>query len=405
MAEQASEARLTAAPAAASAWDRYWFGEASLVRLAAFRIVLLCAALYAVFQFRPGVLQHADGRDVGYRSWDPIYLFDALRLAPPGPLAARVVLVALLVGIAAGIAGLFTRTACALVAALLVLWAGTSYSFGKPHHDLTVLVFGLCALPFAPVGARLSVDSLRARLRRARRGEDPLTVPTSAPLAALPLRLTQVSAALGYFFSGASKLAIGGPGWANGYTLQGIMLEFEAPWTELFVHDLRLLRLMSVGLLFVQASFPLVFLAERLRWFYVPLGVLFHLLAWKTMDTGPFLTLWFTLAAFVHLERVPGFLGARLRGGRPAARMAWGAATLGASGLVLSIYFAMVPAWLALFLVPPAAAALRALAGAGRRVLTYDPTGRADLRRVALRAAFDWSASTSFVPRPSAGSP
>lgn len=400
MAETASAGSLTAAPV--SAWDRYWFGEASLVRLALFRIVMLSAALYAVFQFRPGVMQHADGRDVGYRSWNPIYALDALHFQPPGPLAARVLFAVLLAAIAAGIAGLFTRAACAVAAIGLFLWAGTSYSFGKPHHDLTVLVFGLFALPFAPVGARLSLDSLWARLQRAARGQDPLQVPERAPLAALPLRVTQISAALAYFFSGASKLAIGGPDWANGYTLQGILLEFEAPWTELFVHDLTLLRLMSLGLLFVQASFPLVFLAERLRWFYVPMGVLFHLLAWKTMDTGPFLTLWFTLAAFVHLERIPAFLGARLRSGRLVTRLVWGAATLAALGVILAIYFAMVPAWLALLLVPPAWAALRALGGGEKRVVLYDPERPAERRRVAWRAAFDWARRAVFVARPDA---
>ena len=347
-----------------SAWERFWFGEAPLVRLAIFRVVLLWAALYAVFQFRPGVLQHADGLDVGHRVWNPIWVFDALHVGPPGPTSARVVLWVLLAAIAAGMAGILTRLACAVVAVALFLWAGWSYSFGKPHHDLTVLVFGLFALPFAPVGARLSLDALLARRRRVRGGGD-ARLPEHAPLAMLPLRVTQLSAALAYFFAGASKLVIGGADWANGYTLQGIMLEFHAPWTDLFVHDLRLLRLMSAGLLLVQAAFPLVFLARSLRWVFVPLGVLFHLLAWKTMDTGPFLTLWLPLAAFVDLERVPAFLGARLRRG-PLVAVAWAAAALAVLALVSWISFAIVPLWCALLLVPPAvAAALEARRPAG----------------------------------------
>ena len=43
---------------------------------------------------------------------------------------------------------------------------------------------------------------------------------------------------------------------------------------------------MSVGLLLVQISFPLIFLHPHLRWFYVPAATAFHLLAWKTMQTG-----------------------------------------------------------------------------------------------------------------------
>src|SRR6185436_16594451 len=66
-----------------SAWDRYWFGESSLVRLAAFRIVMMAAAFYALHQFRVGVLQHADGLDATWvrRDWNPIYLLELLHLS------------------------------------------------------------------------------------------------------------------------------------------------------------------------------------------------------------------------------------------------------------------------------------------------------------------------------------
>jgi hypothetical protein len=53
----------------------------------------------------------------------------------------------------------------------------------------------------------------------------------------------------------------------------------------------------------VQATFPLVFAWRPLRWFYVPMGAVFHLLSWMTMATGPFVSLWFTLVSFVELDR------------------------------------------------------------------------------------------------------
>jgi hypothetical protein len=60
-----------------SGWDRYWFGEGSLVRLGAFRIVMLLTALYAVQQNRMGVFEHADeiASEFTSRVWDPIYAF------------------------------------------------------------------------------------------------------------------------------------------------------------------------------------------------------------------------------------------------------------------------------------------------------------------------------------------
>ncbi len=284
-------------------FDHLFFGEGSLVRLAVFRIVVLLAALYAVWVFRIGVFQHATAGEAAAlvdRHWSPIFVFDVARIGPPSLTTVRVVFGVLLGAIAAGLLGLFTRVACATTAVLATWWIAVHYSFGKPHHDCIALTFALWALPFGPIGARLSLENL---VRRGGR-------PTAAPFAKFPIRIAQLSAVLGYFFAGASKLAIGGIEWLNGYSLQAAMLHFHAPWTAFFTSDPRLCQLMSIQIVFVQATFLLAFV-PRLRWFYVPMAVFFHLMSWMTMDTGPYLTLWFVvLAAFVPWDRVPGFLGA-----------------------------------------------------------------------------------------------
>ena len=166
------------------------------------------------------------------------------------------------------------------------------------------------------------MDSLRARLRAARSGTD-FAPPDTAPWARLPILVTQITAALGYFFAGATKLTLAGPGWANGYTLQGIMLEYRSAWSGFFEDKLALCVLMSAGMLFVQVTFPLVFASPWLRWFYVPMGIVFHLMAMQTMATGPFLTLWFALIAFVPAERVPAFLGPPWPAARCCAAWRW----------------------------------------------------------------------------------
>ena len=92
---------------AGDAWDRHWYGEGSLVRLAVFRIVILLAALHAVMTHRFGVLEPAAGVEASFlhRAWEPIYAFDVLGMPPPSLAVARVVLGATLAGIARGSAG------------------------------------------------------------------------------------------------------------------------------------------------------------------------------------------------------------------------------------------------------------------------------------------------------------
>lgn len=174
----------------------------------------------------------------------------------------------------------------------------------------------------------------------------------------MPLRFTQVTAALGYFFAGASKLAIGGPTWLNGYSLQAIMLHFHGDWTPFFAGSVFACRIMSIGLILVQATFPLALFLPRLRWFYVPAAIAFHLLTWKTMDTGPYLTLWFTLASFVALEEVPAFVRARVGRGPIATRIAWTAVLAASALLVLSVYLPVFPPWGRLVLLGLAATAI-----------------------------------------------
>jgi hypothetical protein len=126
-----------------------------------------------------------------------------------------------------------------------------------------------------------------------------------APVGAMPIRLTQVTLALGYCGAGVAKILIGGAEWFNGYTLQGIMLGHDGEWSRLFASSVLLCQLQSWFVVGVQALFPIVLLWPRAAWFFVPAATSFHLMTWATMDTGPYMRVWLLLFAFVPLEEVP----------------------------------------------------------------------------------------------------
>lgn len=390
-------------------WERFWFGEGSLVRLALFRIVMLAAAFDGVWVVRKAVFQHAAGLESEFAKahWRPIYAFELLGLGPPDLATARAAWVVILAAIACGILGIFTRAACAVVALGASWWIGLEYSFGKPHHTCVALVFGLFALPLAPVGARLSLESWWRRRRAARAGGDPLRVPERAPWAALPLGITQLTIAFGYFFAGATKLAISGLGWANGYTLMGIMVEYRSPWSHHFYASPPLLVLMSIGLLVGQIGFPLAFLGTFFRWVFVPIAVLFHVMAMKTMGTGTFLTLWLALSSFVALERIPEVL-ARFAGAGPAwRRLLVGAAFATAGWLTLAIYVGNKPGWMAWLCLP--VGIVLGLAALPRLLppveLGYDARSAPARGAAATLAALDWAHRLRLVPGSAAAAP
>src|SRR5258708_17472245 len=154
-------------PNAESAWERYWFGAGSLVRLGAFRVVMMLAALYAVVQHQDALLapEWIGRPEFVQRAWHPILAFELFGIGPAGASAAGILYAATVASIALAGIGLFSRSTCAVAAALTFVEIGTVYSLGKPHHDCIALVFGLFALPLAPVGARLSLDALLEKRR------------------------------------------------------------------------------------------------------------------------------------------------------------------------------------------------------------------------------------------------
>jgi hypothetical protein len=284
------------------------------LRLGAFRAIVCLIAIYDVMLWSHAVFVDAAEVSAGgaSRPWTPIYLMQVLGARPLNLEEARLLFWVALTALGCGALGLMSRLSCAVAAIAFYWWSGLAYSFGKPHHDKVALALTLASLPFARTGAALSLDALwrRRRLR-----------PQVAAhyVRGTPIRVAQVTLAIGYCGAGLSKLLLGGLTWFNGYTLQGIMLGHDGYLSRVVGQSPWLCQIQSVGVVAVQVLFPLVLFWPRLRWFFLPAAMGFHLMTWLTMDTGPYMRVWLMLFAFVSLERVPAALHRWLRsGGAPA---------------------------------------------------------------------------------------
>lgn len=315
--------------------ERWFHAPVPAVRLGAFRALVCAVALYDVLLYSGVVFTDAAAVSAGgpLRPWTPLYLFQLLGLGPIDLATAERVQVAVIAALACGAVGLASRVTCALGALGFLYWTGLAYSFGKPHHDKVALAFAVSVLPFARVGAGLSLDALLRRWRGRPRPER---------VDGLPIRFTWFSLAVGYCGAGSAKILLGGPDWFNGYTLQGIMLGHDGDWSRVFAASTTLCRLQSVGVVAVQVLFPLVLFWPRARWFFLPAATAFHLMTWKTMDTGPYMRLWLLLWAFVPLERVPQVLANVLRRGPLVAAGVW----------LPALAYAALVAWVASNVVP-----------------------------------------------------
>ena len=380
-------------------WERFWFREESLLRIGAFRILVMGLLLHDILGYGKTALLDARWVSEGSmgKTWRPLYLFEVLGLQPIGLETAQAVYAVGLVAACCGLLGLFSRLSCAIAGCVGIYWVGLVYSFSKVHHDQVALALTLLFLPFAPVGARLSLDSFARRLARAWRGEDPRVVPERSVFAGTALRFTQLTLAIGYGFSGATKLALAGWEWTNGYTLMGILVRYDNSLSEVFTSSPELCRALSVGTLIVQGTFPLVLLVPATRWFYLPAAASFHLTTWHTMDTGPYVTLWYLLIAYVALERVPGWLAQQLQSGRWRAGFAL-FLVLGTTALLSALMFRTWPAWALVFYPAPLYALwLRCTPRMGG-VVHVDLESRKGRLCAACIDALDWGARLDLRP-------
>ncbi|MBL9078943.1 MAG: HTTM domain-containing protein [Planctomycetes bacterium] len=350
-----------------AAVERWFHAPVPAVRLGAFRALVCAVALYDVLLYSGLVLGDAAAVSAGgpLRPWTPLYAFQLLGLGPIDLPTAEWVQAGTVLALTAGALGLGARLSCALGALGFLYWSGLAYSFGKPHHDKVALAFAVSVLPFAPVGAGLSLDALLRRWR----GK-----PAPAEVRGTPIRFTWFALAVGYCGAGSAKILLGGPGWFNGYTLQGIMLGHDGNWSRVFAADVHLAQLQSIGVVAVQVLFPLVLFWPRARWFFLPAATGFHLMTWQTMDTGPYMRLWLLLWAFVPLEQVPTALARGLRRGVVAA-VAIAVPVVLYAALVVHVASEVVPGWALGALV---AALLAALVRALRRTGVERVAGVAD---------------------------
>lgn len=320
-------------------FDRVMLPSLPAARLGAFRVLVCLVALYDVMLYSSMVFADAGlvGGDGEARPWTPIFLFQVLQVQPIGPDAALQVYRVAVISLLLGALGVCSRWSCAVGAIAFYYWTGLAYSFGKPHHDKVALAFCVAALPFARVGAAVSIDAL---LRRRFGGRQPV----DRYVTAMPIRIGQATLALGYCGAGLSKLFLGGFDWFNGYTLQGIMLGHQGHWSWWVGQSPLLCQIQSISVVAVQACFPLVVFWPKTRWFFLPAAASFHLMTWMTMDTGPYMRVWLLLFVFTPMEQIPEWLRMRLSGPKGPAVVTLLGVLLCAS-LVGWVALSGVPLW------------------------------------------------------------
>ena len=210
-------------------------------------------------------------RPTGVMQLLPWSFYDQL-LTPSGIMILKAALVvSLLLSTAGFLTAISTKTSL-----LLILFnEGLLRSFGHFNHDEMLAVYCLVVLAFTPCGDAFSLDSRSAKEKKVR-----------PPLAyAYPILLMQLLMAWTYFSSALIKLRVAGltkylsednlPALAIYHSLDnlhdtGFRLAFSLPQVRAYLP-------FAVGLILIwELLFPLAVFWRRARWWFLGLGVVFH---------------------------------------------------------------------------------------------------------------------------------
>jgi hypothetical protein len=304
-----------------TAWRRYWFAPAPCFDLAVLRIVACGLQLYLVRNQYFALQEHAALDDAVY---DPIVIFNVYHVVlgwgfrPDFEILQMVFFASIAAG-ALSLVGLLTNFSLLVFAATSVYLQAYLYSFGDFHHPEAVMMIALSVLALSPAGRVLSVD---AWLRRHTRADTPSMLDLQSEFAGWPIKLIQWFFVLMYFSAVTSKLWASGLDWANGYTLQYYLARDGLRWGSdlgvwLSQHHLLVL-LGQIGVLLFQGSFALAVIFPKLRWIYVPAGIILHLFIFLTMR-APF-PQWIALyTAFIPWSKAVRLIRSRWQASRRLA--------------------------------------------------------------------------------------
>jgi hypothetical protein len=292
-------------------WKKYWFPSASLFDLAVARIVIVgCQLILLVF------FHYYNMDRLHFLSSLPDSLYDPLPIVqvmlwpfgnpyrPSLDILKVIYYITLVVG-AGGLLG-FKTNYCLLTFALTnIFLQAFSYSFNDWHHPEALMMLALLVLALSPSGRVLSVDNLWDQLRwnfKTRKIKVfKNIIDKTSIFARWPLILLRWLFALIYLSAALNKVGRAGFDWVNGYTLQYYLLRdglWDSNIAVWLAHRPTLVWITSLTTLIFEGTFCLVLLFPKLAWFYVPMGVMFHLAIYVMMG-APFFQFIAIYAVFV----------------------------------------------------------------------------------------------------------
>lgn len=247
-------------------------------------------------------------------NWYPVPTFEWFGLGLLPETWTKWIAVITITAIFAAALGLWARLSLTVGCLGYYVFMGTMLGFTKlpysnyVYHSENIAVFVLMVLAFAPAIDRWGISAWWASGRRwqphPKRGD---VIPQ------WPYQTIKALLVLAYFGAGWCKVVEVGFLWADGYSMQGFLLEKYllhdnsiALWLS---HFYGLCLVLGAVTLLLELTFPIILFFPRLNWIYLPMGIGLHLGIYFTMSISFFKVFVPVYLIFLNLPSLYKFLG------------------------------------------------------------------------------------------------
>lgn len=190
--------------------------------------------------------------------YEPILLFKLFHIPLASTLVMNLLVGLFIISLLFLLFDKWTWHASIISAICFLLFQGYYQSFGKIAHTFSPWVYAFMLMPF-----------LVFEIKKAKQN-------SSVYIQNWPLLLIQLAIASCYLFSGLEKLLISQLAWLNPETFVTYIKLHQAPTGLWLIQFKWLTYLLPLGALIFQLGFIFCVFVPRLRWFFIPMGLIFH---------------------------------------------------------------------------------------------------------------------------------
>ena len=290
-------------------WHRFLFAWRDADSLNLFRALFCLNLTYRTLHFALNI-----ETNYARMNWYAIPTFEWLGLGMLPETAAKWVAGITIAAILFAALGLWTRLSLTIGWIGYYLFIGTMLSFTKlpdsnyVYHSENIAVFVLLVLSISPAIDRWGLSAWWANRRqwKPHPGRGDL-------IHQWPYQTIKALLVIAYFGAGWCKVVEVGFLWADGYSMQGFLLEkfllHDNSIGLWLAHYYWLCLILGILTLILELTFPIILFYPRLSWIYLTMGFSLHLGIYFAMSISFFKVFVTVYLIFLNLPKIYQFLG------------------------------------------------------------------------------------------------